>query len=233
MQADANEYFASIMKRILLVICLITVQLSSAQSCHCSGNEKGFVFKEKVVICGTASEPESGNTLILSEFTVKNCFTGKYLIDTRLDAMETFAIKKFADSVTITDLQLIPDSTMSRLMLVPLSCKVLSIASDGSPHCSKSKFIFKIPDLTGYQKRYVDSLCKAIKACIKHDIHTYPSDESSVYMLFLGALSNYSSSYDLFVNLGKYFNLDGAIAETRAEIPFEYIIKNTKKYTNK
>ena len=165
----------------------------------------------------------------MSELTVKNCLTKKNLLDSRSDATQTFAVKKFSDSVTITSLQLIPDSTMRQLMYVPLSYKVLKIASNGDPAISKSKFIFKVPRITQYQKKYIDSLCETLKAGIKRPLSIYPFDETSIYVLFLGALANYGSSYDLFVNLDKYYSLDGAIAETKEEIPFEYITKNRSK----
>lgn len=206
---------------------------SSAQSCHCSKEEQGITFKNKVIVCGTANEFKMNNTSVLSEITVKNCKTNKYLIDSRSDAMETFAVKKFSDSLTITSLQLIPDSSLHQLTYVPLYCQVVKIASNGTPDISKARFIFKAPKITEHQKKHIDSLCLKLKTGIKQPASIYPFDETSIYVLFLGALANYGSSYDLFVNLDRYYTLDGAIAETKEEIPFEYITKNMNKSTQK
>jgi len=205
-----------------MIVCFF----SSAQSCHCSNEEKGFMFKNKVAVCGTASEIKLSNALTLSELTVKNCITKKYLIDSRSDATETFAVKRFSDSIIITSLQLIPDSTMKQLTYVPLSYKVLKIVSDGKPNISQSRFIFRVPKITRGQKKYLDSLCLKLRSGFKHPANVYPFDETSIYVLFLGALANYGTCQDLFVNLDKYYILDGALAETKEEIPFAYIIKN-------
>lgn len=221
------------MKNLLLTACLITSQLYALAQCHCSNEGTGITFKNKVMVCGTANEMKISNALVLSEVTVKDCSAKRYLMDSRSDATETFAIKQFSDSVTITSLQLIPDSSLHQLTYVPLSYKVLKIASNGNPTVSKPRFIFKAPKITGHQKKYIDSLCLTLKTGIKQPTSVYPFDETSIYVLFLGALANYSNCYDLFVNLDKYYTLDGAIAETKEEIPFEYIIKNMSKSTRK
>lgn len=218
------------MKKTFLIVVLLIVKIYSlAQPCHCSNEEKRIMFKNKIIVCGTTDETKLDNTLVLSEITVKNCLTNKYLIDSRSDATETFAVKKFSDSLTITSLQLIPDSSMRQLMYVPFSYKVLKIASDGKPNISQSRFIFSVPKITESQKKYIDTLCLKLKSGIKKPAGIYPFDETSIYVLFLGALMKYNDCYDLFVNLGKYYTLDGAIAETKEEIPFEYITKNKSK----
>ncbi|HVW99607.1 MAG TPA: hypothetical protein VHA52_04075 [Candidatus Babeliaceae bacterium] len=216
------------MRKLLLTVYLIAVQLYALAQCHCPNEEKGFTFKNKITICGTTDEINRKDELVLSEITVKDCSTKKYLMDSRLDGTETFAVKQFSDSITITSLQLIPDSSLLQLISVPLDRKVLKIASNGNPNISRSRFVFKIPSITDYQKRYIDSLCKILRKNIKQPTGIYPSDENSIYVLFLGALVNYGSCYDLFANLDKYYTLDGAIAETKEEIPFEYIIKNIR-----
>lgn len=217
------------MERIILsLLLLLFVKSSIAQSCRCYDNDRGYIFKKIIAVCGTPGEPQYDNSLMLSELTVINCSTNDYLVDTRADATETFIVRNNEDSLVITSLHLLPDSTMHKLMFVPLSYQTIKLVN-GKPKLSSPCFAFTVPVLTQYQRKYINGLCKKIRSGIKNPAGLYPYDETSVYGIFLGALTNCNDCYDLFINLDKYYVLDGAIAETKAEIFFHYIISNIKK----
>ena len=182
-----------------------------------------MMFKNKVTICGYLNESKK-NEYLISEFSMKNCETGEYILDTHLEAMETFLIKAFKDSIVINEMQWIPDSLMNNQKLVPLCYQTLKISPGGKIIMGAPKFIFKKPKLSLYQKKYLDSICDYLRAKKTSPKTLYPLDDNSIYGLFLGALWKYGDSYDLFVNIDKYFLLDGAIAETNGAIPFEYIM---------
>ena len=50
----------------------------------------------------------------------------------------------------------------------------------------------------------------------------YPYDEKSLYLLFTGAVNGNSDAKYLLKNLEDLFVLDGAIAETREEIWWDF-----------
>ena len=217
------------MKNRLLVICSLLMSTNShAQICQCNRNDTKIEFKNKVIICGVPQKAKTGEGILLSEMVVRDCIRDKYLMDYRQDAVHTFAVKKFKDSVTITDMLLVPTASMQDLDYTPLSYQALWINPHGEARLSKERFVFKAPALNDVQRRYLDKLCAQLKEETRLPQTPYPFDEASVYALFLGAVNNYNDCYNLFLNLDKYYKLDGAIAETKGEIPFEYITNRIK-----
>lgn len=216
------------MKSLALIALIVFIRFDGyGQLCQCDVGEKEINFKDVVTICGTVDSNAQGDTTLLSEISIKDWKSDKILYRS-FDGSETYRVNKFPDSAVIIQFQLLPDSSMRQLTLVPLSSAVLKIGQNGEPYISPFNFVFKMPKMTEYQKRYLDTLCRKLKARIMHPKVFYPFDETSIYALFLGTLTKYNDCYKIFVNLDKYFTLDGGIAETKDEIPLEYITKNMR-----
>ena len=222
------------MKKVFICCCiLLSFQKLTAQDyCGCKNDIPILIYKKCVAVCGTLVEPSTEDNLTLTEVLIKDCKSNKILFDSRLSAWEKFLIVNKSDSLVLTSLQLIPDSSMEQLTFIPLSFKSVNVnVKKGNSRVliSPKHFIFKAPKLTSFQKVYLDKLCGELKFAATKGKSAYPLDEMSIYALFLGAIHDYNDSQELFVNLEKYFILDGAIAETKSEIPFEYIIERLNR----
>lgn len=204
-------------------LILISFQFANAQDCKCNTDQKKIQLKNKIVLCGTLEKTISSKEYIMSGIIVRNCFTNKYLLNAEDDEITNYNIKVRSDSIYLTEMQLIPDRKMSNLILIPLSYQIIYLQYGNVPTLSKTRFSFVSPKLNSYQKGYLDSLCSKIKS------HSNSLNELSIYALFLGAVNNYADCKILFLNLDKYYDLDGAIKETKDEIPFDYILQHKNK----
>lgn len=214
------------------ILFFVLTKVTAQTSCGCASGERQINLESRIVVCGT---PESDNkgAVILSSIRIRDCLTGQVLFDNTADAIQLHSVKKYPDSIVITELVLLPDSSMRAMLRtpVPLSSRVLKVLrrkGKETIYFGEERFVFRAPSLNDTQKKYLDKLCKKLDASIKKPAVFYPGDETSIYALFLGAVNNYHNCQDLFKNLQSYFVLDAAIAETRSEIPFEYIFNNMK-----
>jgi len=205
------------------ILILISFELANAQDCKCNADQKKIQLKNKIVLCGTLEKTISSKEYIMSGITVRNCFTNKYLLNAEDDEITNYNIKIRSDSIYLTEMQLIPNRKMSNLILTPLSYRIIYLQNGNVPTLSKAIFSFTSPKLNPYQKKYLDSLCSKIRS------HSDQLNELSIYALFLGAVNNYADCKSLFLNLNKYYDLDGATKETKDEIPFDYILQQTNK----
>ena len=217
------------MKSTLLFVFLCVTQIHAiAQSCDCFGRKKKIAFKKSIIVCGVPAMAQSEYGTLMSEIVVRDCFKDRYLFDNREDAVSTYAIKKYEDSLNIISMQLIPADNMKKLIFTPLSCQAIKVNRRGEPIIKKESYIFKAPELTANQKEYLDNLCQQLKSRTTKPLSLYPFDEISIYGLFLGALNNYNDCYNLYINLDKYYKLDGGVAEATKEIPFEWIVEHRR-----
>jgi len=202
---------------------LLFFQSVNAQNCKCNVDQKKITLKNRIVLCGTIEKSISSKEFTMSGITVRNCSTNKYLLNAEDDEITNYNVKVRSDSIYVTEMQLIPDNKMNNLILTPLSYQIIYLQNGNVPKLGKSIFSFVSPKLNSYQRKYLDSLCNEIKS------HSNSLNELSIYALFLGAVNNYGDCKSLFVNLDKYYDLDGATKETKDEIPFDYILQHTNK----
>lgn len=209
-------------KIFCFALVLFFSQLVHAQNCKCGNDQKKIQLKNRIVLCGTLEKSVASREYTMSGITVQDCATSKYLLNSEDDETTNYNIKVKSDSIYITEMQLIPDSKMSKLILTPLSYRIVYLQNGNVLKLTKTIFSFIDPKLNLYQKKYLDSLCNKIKS------HSSSLDELSIYALFLGAVNNYRDCRNLFINLDKYYDLDGANKETKDEIPFGYILEHRR-----
>lgn len=209
-----------------------TVDASAQSFCECSSGDYKVSFKDKIVVCGSKMK-QLKEEIILTSVSIKDCLKNEVLSDNSADAVQQYSVRKYSDSLVVTDLVLLPDSTMKGVYgPVPLSSRALKLINRSGKervYFGSSRFVLQVPSLNSIQKKYLDRLCGRLNSNIKKPAAFYPGDEASIYALFLGAVNQYRNCYDLFRNLESYFVLDGAIAETRSEIPFDYVVENLKE----
>ncbi|MBL7693155.1 MAG: hypothetical protein JNM41_16295 [Flavipsychrobacter sp.] len=210
----------------LFLVALIAISARTpAQNCRCKQGDRIYGSADKFLVCGSRNRLADSVGMV-SAISILDCRRHLIVLDNHDDEQTMFQIRSSSSGVTITEQQLMFDSSGVGLTFVPLKSRRL-IDNGYKIVLSRPSFAFKIPPLTNAQMRYLDSL-HVVLSDGKYKKKPYPGDELSIYALFLGALANYNNCREEFEHLDKNYILDGALAETKAEIPAEYIFANLR-----
>lgn len=211
--------------KVFLVALIAISTRTLAQNCCCKQGDRIYSSADRFVICGSRDGAADSFGMV-SAISILDCRRHVVVFDNQDDEQTMYQIRSSSSGVLITELQLMLDSSAGSLTFVPLKSRRV-IDNANKIVLSRPSFVFKIPPLTNAQKRYLDSL-HVVLSRVKYERRHYPGDELSIYALFLGALTNYNKCREEYENLKKNYLLDGALAETKAEIPAEYILTNLR-----
>lgn len=225
MVQTAEKMIGNNITKVFLVALIAISTRTLAQNCRCKQGDRLYGSADKFIICGSR-DGAADSVGMVRAISILDCRRNVIVLDNHDDEQTMYQIRSSSSGVTITELQLMFDSSGVGLTFVPLKSRRL-IDSGYKIVLSRPSFVFKIPPLTNAQKRYLDSL-HVVLSDAKYEKKPYPGDELSIYALFLGALTNYNKCREEFESLERNYILDGAIAETKAEIPAEYTLTNLR-----
>jgi hypothetical protein len=195
----------------------------SKDTCKCSGEEPIINFidtkSNRIIFCGSIDEKSSPNSYTVTEFRMINCLNNTVIEDHSEDAISKYSITVENNRVIIAKNHFIVNE---KWQVISLPAMEKSVYFSGRKICiSKEKNVLKVPALTKEQNDSINSLCEILKEkSINKGL--YPYDETSIYILFTGAIKGNRGARYLLANLDRLFILDGAVKETKDEIWMRY-----------
>jgi hypothetical protein len=192
-------------------------------ACKCIGEEPIINFIDskgnRLIFCGSINEKSRPNSYTVTEFRMINCLNNAVIEDHSEDAISKYSITVMKNSVLIAKNHFIVNEKWE---VISIPAMEKSVCFNGRKICiSKEKNVLKVPVLSKEQNDSINSLCELLKekSICKG---SYPYDETSIYILFTGAIKGNRRARYLLANLDRLFILDGGVKETKDEIWMRY-----------
>ena len=193
--------------------------------CKCTDNVTPIIsFKDKnnnqLIFCGILNKKISDDKYIISGFKLINCNDKKEIIDETIDEVPNFIVTIKSDSLLLANTHFVLNKEWN-IESIPATEKTIKFINH-QVHISSKRNVFVAPQITKEQQDSLISLCKQLKEKSQAGKVFYPYEETTIFLLFMGAINGNADAKYLLKNLDKLFVLDGAIAETRGEIWIDF-----------
>ncbi len=208
------------MKNLLTIIfCIISIAVSAqTNDCGCfdgigsSKSDKPSLIIEfgngiTVSVCGFEKEKRSENEVLISEFNVFNCKTGKQLVE--YDALQNCIVRKDAEGLSIAELKYLPVGENWEWGYVKIGVQQILVKEDKLVVLDQKPEFEKVK----IDKKRLDSFLEKIRGL--KGVGKLDDPEKIIARLEILALNDNKEAKEVLYDFKSYFNckIDGAIAE--------------------